>query len=674
MSTILDALDDPDLFAGMFDAPSWKPWRAFLAALFGLSMSGGDAALYRHHTGRQGIPEAPFHSATLVCGRRGGKSRVLGLIATWLACVPDHSAYLVPGETPVVAIIAADRKQAAVILGYIKGFLAAVPFLAAMVVDELAETIRLTNGVEISVHTGSVAAPRGRTFLAVLCDETAFWATGDSANPDVEVVNAVRPGLSTIPYSLLLIASSPYARRGLLYTNFARYFGREDARTLVWKGSTQEMNATLIDDDLIAEMYREDPERADAEFGANFRSDVVDFVSREAVEAVIADGLFELPPGGGITYMAFVDPSGGSADSFTLAIGHVEPDGTAVLDCIRETKPPFSPDGVVEDYAALLKTYRVTRVVGDAYAGMWPRERFANHGVSYDVSRKSASDLYREFLPALNGKRVRLLDLPRLTGQLVTLERKTSRAGRDSISHQPGSHDDVANVAAGVLVNLLEDRRPALIKRDDLLVAEQPAEMALVQAFNAMVWVGVDGMAAYAVFAYSSICDTQLILVDFDSLPWTGSLLTDVAARLDSLCEDARDRNSRAREAGVSAFMHVPSQLYNAAYAALSDAFAPRLDRFDAQRRVIAPIAIDPLLLADPVSLALSATANVSAGRVKLGASALDRAAGKPLLGSLAIKPGERVDTDPLRVALLVGIAELDPAPSQVDGARIQFG
>jgi hypothetical protein len=29
---------------------------------------------------------------------------------------------------------------------------------------------------------------------AVLCDETAFWPTGDSANPDVEVIkNAVRP-------------------------------------------------------------------------------------------------------------------------------------------------------------------------------------------------------------------------------------------------------------------------------------------------------------------------------------------------------------------------------------------------------------------------------------------------------------------------------------------------
>ena len=28
--SIIDAIDDPDLFGGMFDALSWEPWRAFL--------------------------------------------------------------------------------------------------------------------------------------------------------------------------------------------------------------------------------------------------------------------------------------------------------------------------------------------------------------------------------------------------------------------------------------------------------------------------------------------------------------------------------------------------------------------------------------------------------------------------------------------------------------------
>src|SRR5271170_453269 len=90
----------------------------------------------------------------------------------------------------------------------------------------------------------------------------------------------------------------------------------------------------------------------------------------------------------------------------------------------------------------------------------WPRERFAIHGITYDVSTRNTSTIYGEFLPALNGRRVQLLDIPRLTGQLVGLERRVQRGGRDSISHLPGSHDDVANAACGALVQLLNDRRP----------------------------------------------------------------------------------------------------------------------------------------------------------------------------------------------------------------------
>jgi hypothetical protein len=314
--SIVEALDDPDLFGGMFDAPSWEPWRAFLEALQALPMSEEHLGLYRKHTGRSELPAKPARYAELVVGRRGGRSRILALIATYLACVLDHRDYIVPGETPVVAIIAKDRQQAKVILNYIGGFIRSIPLFAELLEEELAETLRLANGVMVEVHTASIGAPRGRTFLAVLCDELGFWVTGEGSNPDFEVLNAVRPGLSTIPYSLLLIASSPYAKRGVLYQNYAKYFGKDDAPVLVWQATTEEMNSSLVGDPLIAEMYLEDPERAAAEFGAQFRSDIVQFITREAVEACTAHGIIELPASAGIQYAAFVDPSGGSADSF----------------------------------------------------------------------------------------------------------------------------------------------------------------------------------------------------------------------------------------------------------------------------------------------------------------------------------------------------------------------
>ena len=37
-----------------------------------------------------------------------------------------------------------------------------------MVEDVLADRFRLSNGVTIEVHAGSIGAPRGRTFLSVI--------------------------------------------------------------------------------------------------------------------------------------------------------------------------------------------------------------------------------------------------------------------------------------------------------------------------------------------------------------------------------------------------------------------------------------------------------------------------------------------------------------------------
>jgi hypothetical protein len=120
------------------------------------------------------------------------------------------------------------------------------------------------------------------------------------------------------------------------------------------------------------------------------------------------------------------------------------------VDALREIKPPFSPESVVGEFSALLKSYRVSKITGDRYAGDWPRERFREHGISYEPAQKSKSDLYRDFLPVINSRKLDLLDDARLLTQLVGLERRTARGGRDSIDHAPGAHDDLANAVAGL--------------------------------------------------------------------------------------------------------------------------------------------------------------------------------------------------------------------------------
>jgi hypothetical protein len=79
-------------------------------------------------------------------------------------------------------------------------------------------------------------------------------------------------------------------------------------------------------------------------------------------------------------------------------------------------------------------------------------EAFRKAGLEHRSSDLTKSQIYVDLLPRLNSREIDLLDNQRLIAQLVGLERRTARGGRDSIDHAPGSHDDVANAVAGVLV------------------------------------------------------------------------------------------------------------------------------------------------------------------------------------------------------------------------------
>jgi len=241
---IIDAIDDPLVFAKHFRGDTWGAWRVFLCALFGLPMSAEQLAVYRAHTGRSAPPTAPLHEAWLVCGRRSGKSFMLACIAVWLAAFKDWRPFLGPGEIGTIMIIAADRKQSRVIMRYCCGLLKSVPMLRQLIEGETQESIQLRNRVCIEVHTASFRSTRGHTIVAGLLDEVSFWPVDESSSsPDVEVLNAIRPGMSTIPGAMLLCASSPYARRGALWDAHRKHYGKDGDPILVWQAATREMNA-----------------------------------------------------------------------------------------------------------------------------------------------------------------------------------------------------------------------------------------------------------------------------------------------------------------------------------------------------------------------------------------------------------------------------------------------
>ncbi|WP_370319227.1 hypothetical protein [Oricola sp.] len=451
--TYAEACTDPNLFGPWFDGETWATWRVIDKALFGLPLDADELAIFRDLTGRDDAPTEAATEAWFVCGRRSGKdvkaASIVAYLATFGAEIYGYRERLTRGERGVVQLLAVDRDQAKVCLGYLKAMFEQ-PIPAKMVAKDTADGLDLTNGLGIEVTTNDRRRVRGRTVVASVFDEVAFWRAENTANPDDEVYNAIKPAMATIPGAMLIGISSPYARRGLLWRKYKAHHGKA-GRILVVRAPTWVMNPTIKrDGEFLTEAYRDDPSSAAAEFGAQFRTDIEAFIAREVVEACVATGLYERPSLPEESYLAFVDPSGGSNDAMTLAIAHAEGE-RSILDAVRERKPPFSPEGVVADFCAFLKTYGIREVVGDRYGGEWPREQFRKHGIDYRLAEKPRSDLYRDLLPVLNSGQADLLDSDRLVNQLVGLERRVARGGKESIDHAPGGHDDLANAVAGAI-------------------------------------------------------------------------------------------------------------------------------------------------------------------------------------------------------------------------------
>ncbi len=305
------------------------------------------------------------------------------------------------------------------------------------------------NGVVISVHTNSFRSIRGRTLLACIFDESSFWRDESSATPDVECYRAVLPALATT-HGMLIGISSPYRKTGLLYQKHADYFATDDADVLVVQGDSLTFNPTL-DRSLIDKATADDPEAALAEWAGEFRTDISAFLSDADVEACIdRDRPSELPPRGNIKYNAFVDPSGGRHDAMTLAIAHRE-DQRTVVDVLRGVLPPFDPQLVVADFAAVLKEYRVKEITGDNYAASWVEAEFKTVGIKYQRSELPKGKLYIDGLPAFTRRTVSLPDHPRLLRELRLLERRVHVGGKDSVDHGRTGSDDFANAVFGVI-------------------------------------------------------------------------------------------------------------------------------------------------------------------------------------------------------------------------------
>ena len=306
--SLIEALDDPALFQPWFTGPTWSGWRAVLKAAFAIPLSESELKFFRGVAERD-PPAKRVRELWIIAGRRAGKDSIASVVVAHTAALFNQHDRLRPGERALVPCLAVDRDQAKIVLRYVRAFFTRIPFLKAMVTGETANGFELDNAVDVAIATNSFRSTRGRPIAAAVFDEVAFWRDEASATPDEETYRAIMPGMATLGGAMLIGISSPYRRTGLLWRKFHEHYGR-DGDVLVIKAPSIVLNPTL-DQTIIDQAIADDPAAARSEWLGEFRDDIESFVSLHVIESCTVSGRHELPRANGVSYVGFVDPSGG---------------------------------------------------------------------------------------------------------------------------------------------------------------------------------------------------------------------------------------------------------------------------------------------------------------------------------------------------------------------------
>jgi hypothetical protein len=332
--------------------------------------------------------------------------------------------------------------------------------------DPLASEITLTNGLRIACFPSTLRSLRGWSIPAGVLDEIGFYRLEGSTDSDAEIQASVRRGMLSFPAPRLVKVSTPYMRSGVLYEDFKRAWAQPDPDLLVWRATSALMNPSLKPERLERER-RLDPSRFTREYEAEFAEDLEAFLPGAWVDGAIVRARYELAPRLGVAYAAAVDPSGGGADAFTLAIVHGDGDGSerrVVQDVMRGwgRKGGQAPDlvGVVKEIAELVKAYGCRSVTGDRYAGQWVRQAFREVQVGYVEAEQDKSAVFLAVEPLFSQGRIALLDHPQLARELKQLERRPRAGGKALVDHPAGAayHDDYANVLALAALQAMRSR------------------------------------------------------------------------------------------------------------------------------------------------------------------------------------------------------------------------
>ena len=158
----------------------------------------------------------------------------------------------------------------------------------------------------------------------------AQWVDSETSRSNAEdVLNAIRPGMITVPGARLLCITSPWSGRALPGTRISAGTARTIRCAAGVPGASPAINPNISGGHRQGRVAR-DRGRAQAEYLAQFRDDLETLFGASLLASAVAPGDREHEPRAGVAVNCFVDTSAGRNDSYTMAIAHRGLDGRRI--------------------------------------------------------------------------------------------------------------------------------------------------------------------------------------------------------------------------------------------------------------------------------------------------------------------------------------------------------
>ena len=409
--------------------------------------------------------------AVLALGRRSGKDLMAAAAAIYNATIEDYSGYLRPGEQRFIVPVATRVEQARELTRVIKEVLlnAPNPDLGAAVDFEKStlDEVVFRHGVTVRAMPCSSRSSRGLPISLLILNEAAhMMTTEDGFAAGQEVYRALQP--STVQFGAkgyVMVMSSPKWCSGIFWDLFSAGISGAATDTYVAQYATWEMNPTITRASLTAD-FDADPDSARAEYGAEFIEGAGAYLPAAQINACRARDRQTLPPVDDIWYVAAADPAfAAGGDAFTFAIGHRVGSGdasTVVIDRIdswRGKRSPLNSDKVLDEIAAIAKTYRIRRVISDQYAVVPLADGLRRRGIKLipqPIHNELKADIFGSLKRLLNIESIELPDDPALVSELINLQIRPTPSGKPHIAASAGHKDDRAMVVATVAHSLFK--------------------------------------------------------------------------------------------------------------------------------------------------------------------------------------------------------------------------